>query len=48
VGLNIKNSAVEELAREVAQLTGESKTEAIRVALVERRERMAVSQPPIA
>src|SRR6266849_2603330 len=38
--LNIKNGAVERLAAEVARLTGESKTEAIRRALDERRRRL--------
>jgi len=38
--LNIKNAAVEKLAAEVAALTGESKTEAIRQALLERRDRL--------
>lgn len=38
--LNIKNPAVERLANEVARLTGESKTEAIRKALEERRARL--------
>lgn len=38
--LNIKNAAVERLAAEVARLTGESKTEAIRRALEERRRRL--------
>lgn len=38
--LNIKNAAVERLAEAVASLTGESKTEAIRVALEERRRRL--------
>ena len=38
--LNIKNPVVERLADEVAQLTGESKTEAIRKALEERRARL--------
>jgi antitoxin VapB len=38
--LNIKNAAVERLAAEVARLTGESKTEAIRRALDERRRRL--------
>jgi antitoxin VapB len=38
--LNIKNSEVERLAAEVARLTGESKTEAIRRALEERRRRL--------
>lgn len=38
--LNIKNPGVERLAAEVAALTGESKTEAIRKALEERRGRL--------
>jgi antitoxin VapB len=38
--LNIKNADVERLAAEVARLTGESKTEAIRRALEERRRRL--------
>ena len=37
MALNIKNADVERLATEVARLTGESKTEAIRRALEERR-----------
>lgn len=41
MALNIKNSEVERLAGEVARLTGESKTEAIRRALDERRRRLA-------
>ncbi|MEX2554465.1 MAG: type II toxin-antitoxin system VapB family antitoxin [Actinomycetota bacterium] len=41
MGLNIKNEAVAKLAAEVAELTGESKTEAIRKALEERRDRLA-------
>jgi len=40
MALNIKNSDVEALAAEVARLTGESKTEAIRRALEERRRRL--------
>lgn len=40
MALNIKNSDVERLAGEVARLTGESKTEAIRKALEERRQRL--------
>jgi antitoxin VapB len=43
MGLNIKNLEVERLASEVASLTGESKTEAIRKALEERRSCL---QPP--
>lgn len=40
MALNIKNPAVEALAEAVAELTGESKTEAIRRALEERRGRL--------
>jgi len=40
VALNLKNADVERLADEVARLTGESKTEAIRKALEERRRRL--------
>jgi len=39
--LNIRNAAVERLASEVARLAGESKTEAVRRALEERRERLS-------
>ncbi len=40
MALNLKNPEVERLAAEVARLTGESKTEAIRRALDERRRRL--------
>ena len=40
MALNLKNADVERLAEEVARLTGESKTEAIRKALEERRRRL--------
>ena len=40
MALNIKNADVERLAEELARLTGESKTEAIRKALDERRRRL--------
>jgi antitoxin VapB len=40
MGLNIKNAEVERLAGEVAVLAHESKTEAIRRALLERRARL--------
>jgi antitoxin VapB len=40
MALNLKNPDVERLAAEVARLTGESKTEAIRRALEERRQRL--------
>jgi antitoxin VapB len=40
VPLNIKNPEVESLVEEVVGVTGESKTEAIRQALLERRARL--------
>jgi antitoxin VapB len=40
MALNLKNPDVERLAAEVARLTGESKTEAIRRALEERWQRL--------
>jgi antitoxin VapB len=40
MALNIKNPEVEKLAAEVAGMTGESKTQAIRKALVEYRNRL--------
>ena len=43
MALNIKNLEVEKLARDVSRLTGESKTEAIRRALEERRARLALA-----
>ena len=45
MALNIKNSEVERLAAEIAKMTGESKTEAIRRALEERREKLAYLTP---
>lgn len=45
MALNIKNADVERLAAEVARLTGESKTEAIRRALDERRRRLRGASP---
>ncbi len=40
MALNIKNAEAEQLAAEVAALTGETKTRAIAVALRERQERL--------
>jgi antitoxin VapB len=40
MALNIKNAKVEQLAAELAQMTGETKTAAILRALEERRERI--------
>ena len=41
MALNIKNPQVESLAAEVSEITGETKTEAIRRALEERRQRLS-------
>lgn len=42
MALNIKDPATERLAAEVARLTGETKTGAVRTALQERRDRLRV------
>lgn len=44
MALNLKNSEVEALAEELAQLAGTSKTEAIRQALLEQKQRILVSR----
>jgi antitoxin VapB len=41
MGLNLKNPEVERLAAEIAAMMGETKTEAIRRALEERKGRLA-------
>jgi antitoxin VapB len=41
VAISIKNAEVERLIAEIAALTGEGKTETVRRALEERRERLA-------
>jgi len=46
VALNIKNPEVERLATEVAQLAKETKTEAIRRALEERKVRLKFGPSP--
>ncbi len=46
MALNLKNEEVERLAAELARLTGESKTEVIRRALIERRQRLAYRLNP--
>ncbi|MBI4446264.1 MAG: type II toxin-antitoxin system VapB family antitoxin [Acidobacteria bacterium] len=43
MALNIKNSEVQRLAAEVSKVTGETKTEAIRKALIDRKARLSVS-----
>ena len=48
MALNIKNQEVEDLLEAVISITGESKTEAVRKALEERKQRLGtqfVSQP---
>jgi antitoxin VapB len=45
MALNIKNTEVERLATEVSRLAGETKTEAVRQALLERRQRLAYRAP---
>jgi antitoxin VapB len=44
MALNIKDEETERLAGEIAALTGETKTGAIRNALRERRERLALQR----
>ena len=44
MALNIKNPEVERLATEIAQVTGESKTEAIRRALAERSASFRITE----
>jgi antitoxin VapB len=43
MALSIKDPATERLAAEVAAMAGESKTRAVRVALEERRTRLALA-----
>ena len=45
MSLNIKNPDVERLLDELVRLTGESKTEVVRKALEERRQRLALQIP---
>ncbi|MGQ0744463.1 MAG: type II toxin-antitoxin system VapB family antitoxin [Acidimicrobiales bacterium] len=45
MALNIKNPVAERLAREVSELTGENKTQAVLVALEERLARLAAGAP---
>jgi antitoxin VapB len=44
MALTLKNPRVEALATEVADLAGESKTEAVRKALIERRDRLRLTE----
>ena len=43
MALNIKNPEVDRLAAEVARLAGETKTEAIRQALLDRKSRLQIA-----
>ncbi len=42
MALNIKDAETERLAAEVARLAGESKTRAVKIALAERKARLAL------
>lgn len=44
MALSIKSPEVEKLVETLAAMTGESKTEVVRRALVERRERLSLQQ----
>jgi antitoxin VapB len=46
MAMNIKSVDVERLAEEIAEMTGESKTQAVREALRERRDRLAFRVTP--
>lgn len=46
MALSIKNPEVEKLVEEVAAATGETKTEAVRRALIERRARLTLGGVP--
>ncbi|MBI2215533.1 MAG: type II toxin-antitoxin system VapB family antitoxin [Acidobacteria bacterium] len=46
--LNIKNREVERLVDEVSRLAGETKTEVVRKALIERRSHLALRARPLA
>lgn len=46
MALNLKNQEVERLAAEVAAIAKESKTEAIRKSLLERKERLTSASKP--
>ena len=47
MALTLKNPEVEALAAELAALTGKSKTEAVRQALLDRRDRLLLAQEGI-
>ena len=45
MAINIRNAEVERLAEELARLSNTSRTEAIRIALLGRRQRIAALMP---
>lgn len=45
MALSIKSPEVERLVEELAQMTGESKTEAVLRAVAERRDRLSLQRP---
>jgi antitoxin VapB len=45
MALNIKNREVERLAKEVAEMARETKTQAIRIALEDRKAKLAAEAP---
>ena len=47
MALNLKSLEVEKLAQEVANLTGSTKTEAIRQALLEKKQRLEATEGEI-
>ena len=47
MALNIKDREAEKLAAEIAAMTGESKTRAVKVALQERRHRLGLTAAPL-
>jgi len=47
MALNLKNSEVERLVSEVAEIAGETKTEAVRRALQERLDRLVERRAPV-
>jgi antitoxin VapB len=44
MAINIKNPEVERLVAEIAEMTGESKTEAVRRALLERQQKLNLNR----
>ncbi|MCX6599528.1 MAG: type II toxin-antitoxin system VapB family antitoxin [Acidobacteria bacterium] len=47
MALSLKNPEVDQLAAQVAQMANETKTEAVRRALLERRDRLSMNASPL-